>query len=133
MDKSAILKAFNTHFFEFLDDIILIYPENKDITDGKTTFELFKKANPTTLVKVWIQFINPKYQPTIDTGNIDFFLEKDYMEDLNHMSNAKDVMEIIDRLRIPMRQMSPESKQNSLKYLQNLCKLAAMYSALSSR
>jgi hypothetical protein len=133
MDKTSILKAFNTHFFEFLDDILSIYPENNDLKDAKTTFEFFKKANPTTIAKAWHQFVNPKYQATIDAGNIDYFLEKDYKEDLNHMANANEVMEIINRLRSPIQTMTPESKQNSLKYLQNLCKLANMYSVLATR
>ena len=127
MDKSSILKAFNQHFFEFLDDIIRIYPENKDITDGRTTFEFFKKANPTSIVKAWHQFVTLKYETTIENGNIDYFLEKDYKDDLNHMGNANEVMEIVDRLRVPMRSMTPESKASSLKYLQNLCKLSNMY------
>ena len=127
MDKSSILKAFNQHFFEFLDEIIRIYPENKDITDGRTTFELFRKANPTSIVKVWHQFVTLKYESTIQSGSIDYFLEKDYKDDLNHMRNAKEVMEIVDRLRVPMRSMTPESKDSSLKYLQNLCKLSNMY------
>lgn len=131
MDKSSLLKAFNQHFFEFLEDIIRIYPENKDITDGRTTFEFFKKANPTSIIKAWHQFVTLKYDATIENGNIDYFLEKDYKDDLNHMGNANEVMEIVDRLRVPMRSMSTESKASSLKYLQNLCKLSKMYSAMS--
>jgi hypothetical protein len=129
MDKTSILKAFNTHFFEFLDDIISLYPQTKDLTDARTTFEFFKKANPTSIIKAWHQFVNPKYQATIDAGNIDYFLEKDYADDLNHMANANEVMEIVNRLRAPIRSMSAESKANALKYLQNLCKLTSMYAA----
>jgi hypothetical protein len=30
-DKSTVLRAFNKHFFEFLDDVSAVYPENMDI------------------------------------------------------------------------------------------------------
>ena len=36
MDKSTISKAFNKLFFEFLDDILLVFPESKEITHAKT-------------------------------------------------------------------------------------------------
>ena len=43
MDKSTVLKAFNNHFFEFIDDIIGIFPENNDIKTTKTFFEMTKR------------------------------------------------------------------------------------------
>ena len=47
VNKSKLLKVFNTHFFEFIDDIIRILPENVDIKSSRILFELTKKANPT--------------------------------------------------------------------------------------
>jgi hypothetical protein len=38
-DKSTILKTFNTHFFDFLDDIISIFPENTDIKTARKSFD----------------------------------------------------------------------------------------------
>ena len=45
--KTTILRAFNTHFFEFVDDLVGIFPEKQDIAVARSTFEWFKKANPT--------------------------------------------------------------------------------------
>ena len=54
-DKSTLSRAFNTHFIDFVDDIIRIYPDNQDILKLKTSFETIKKADPSLTVKAWYQ------------------------------------------------------------------------------
>jgi len=43
-DKTTLLRAFNSHFFEFVDDIVAIFPENKDLPNSKRSFEMIKHA-----------------------------------------------------------------------------------------
>jgi len=126
-DKSTILKTFNAHFFEFLDDIICIFPENNDIATARKSFETVKKANPTIIIKVWSKYVYAPYKGVIEQGNIDFFFEKDYNSDLGSISNGKEVMRIIDTLRDPLRSMDTVNKSHSAKYLINLSKLSSLY------
>jgi hypothetical protein len=42
-DKVTIQRAFNAHFFELMDDIISIYPNNVEITSAKDSFALIKQ------------------------------------------------------------------------------------------
>ena len=65
-DKSTVLKTFNTQFFAFLQDIITIFPENKDIASAKKSFEMIKMANPSLLIKVWLSYIYSPYAAEID-------------------------------------------------------------------
>lgn len=126
-DKSTILKTFNAHFFEFLDDIIRIFPENNDIATARKSFETVKKANPTIIIKVWNKYVYAPYKDIIEQGNIEFFFEKDYNSDLGSISNGKEVMRIIDTLRDPLRSMDTVNKSHSAKYLINLSKLSSLY------
>lgn len=126
-DKSTIIKTFNAHFFEFLDDIIRIFPENNDIATARKSFETVKKANPTIIIKVWSKHVYFPYKEVIDQGNIDFFFEKDYGSELGSISNGKEVMRIIDTLRKPLRSMDAVNKDHSAKYLINLSKLSSLY------
>jgi len=75
------------------------------------------------IVKIWNSFIVSKYNNEIESGDISFFLNKDYSQDL---SNAKHIMDAIDRLREPIKQMSSEEQAKTMKYIQNLTKLAKM-------
>lgn len=126
-DKTTFLRAFNTHFFEFMDDIIKIFPENVDIAASKTFFEVTKKANPTIIVKIWFQFVSSPYGEVLANGDLEYFIDKDYSEDVANLPNSKDVLASIDGLRAPIKEMTPDNKAHSLKYLQNLNKLANAY------
>ena len=126
-DKSNVLKTFNAQFFAFLQDIITIFPENKDISTAKKSFEMVKMANPSLLIKIWFSHIYTVYQSEIDKGNIEFFFEKDYSKDLDKVPNNREVLRIIDTLREPIKAMGPENKEHTSKYLQVLSKLSKMY------
>ena len=127
-DKTTLMRGFNTHFFDFIEDIIRIFPEKKDISVSKTSFETIKMANPTALIKAWYMFIYSPYKSVIDAGDITFFFDKDYSEDLSHLQNSQKIMGIIDTLREPVKNMSDTNKEHSMKYIQNLSKLSMLYS-----
>ena len=126
-DKSTILKGFNKYLFEFLEDIIHIFPEKKEIQDAKQSLILLKHANPVLLIRCWHKYITSKYSDVINNGNIDFFFNKDYKEDVKNMSNRDKVIEVIDTLREPVSQLSDKSKEMAMKYIQNLSKLSSIY------
>jgi len=128
-DKSKILTAFNNHFFEFIDDVISIFPENTDIQSSKTMFTLTKKLNVTLLIKIWDKFIEQPYGEILQQGNIEYFINKDYTEDVNLLKNSQDVLKGIDGLRNPIKNMSEYNKAHSLEYLNNLCRLSKAYMA----
>jgi len=131
-DKSTVLKAFNNLFFEFIQDIITIFPENEDVKSAKTGFEFFKRANPTCIIKAWQYFVYQKYKDVIDKGDLTFFFEKDYNADLTYMANAGEIMKAIDKLREPVRNVGEENKEHTMKYIQNLCRLSDVYTQLAN-
>lgn len=118
---------FNTQFFEFMDDIVSIFPDNLEIISARNTFETFRRANPTSIIKVWYKYVYSKYYDLIEQGNIDHFLEKDYSDDLTNVKNPNKVLAVVDELRHPLRNMGDANKAHSVKYIQNLCKLSNMY------
>ena len=128
-DKTTVLRAFNTHLFEFLNDIISILPDNVGLVTTKNSFEMYKKANPTLLIKIWYSYVYLPYAKIIDEGNLDFFIEKDYTSELSGLANASNVSNAIDTLRGQIREMSDTNRTHSLEYIQNLCKLSNMYNS----
>lgn len=54
------------------------------------------------------------------------------MEDLDNVSNAVDIMKIIDKLREPISSMNVISKQHTMKYIQNLSELLKLYDELKN-
>ena len=121
---SNILTAFNNHFMEFLDDIQSVFPEDTDILTAKNALTAVRKANPKMIVKIWKIYIADKYRQKIMDGNISFFIDKDYSDDVSKTSNSDKIMESINRLREPIRAMSTENQTKTMKYIQNLTKLS---------
>ena len=81
------------------------------------------------IIKIWNVFIVGKYKSEIDSGNLDFFMNKDYSNDVANTGDPTKITESIDRLRAPIKLMSKENQEKTMKYIQNLTKLAAIYSA----
>lgn len=124
--NTNILTIFNDHFVEFLTDIHNVFPEDTDILAAKNSLIAIRKANPKLIVRIWLKYVADPYQDRILAGDVNFFIEKDYTNDLNRSGNADHIMECIDRLRNPVKQMSPDNQAKTMKYIQNLCKLANM-------
>jgi hypothetical protein len=129
-DKSTILKTFNSQFFDFLTDVITIFPENMDLINAKKSFETIKRLNVTAIIKVWYNYIFIPYQEVIESGNISFFLEKDYQKDLSILSNSSEILKIIDTLRDQLRTMGETNQMHSMKYIQLLTRLSDIYNKL---
>ncbi len=123
---SNILTAFNDHFSDFLNDIQSVFPNDADILAAKNSLVMIRKANPKMIVKIWKTFIADKYRSEIESNDITFFLSKDYSSDVSTAKNSDKIMESIDRLREPIKNMNPDNQAKVMKYIQNLTKLADM-------
>ena len=111
---------------EFVGDIYGAFPDNVDVLTAKNALLAIKKANPKLLVKIWTTYVVAPYKDRIDAGDIHFFIDKDYSTDLSRNANADKIMESINKLRDPVKQMSPENQAKTMKYIQNLTKLSLM-------
>lgn len=123
----SVLSAFNNHFIEFMEDIESIFPEDRDVRKAKTALEMMKKANPRMLIMIWKSNITSPYKTQIESGDIDFFISKDYSADFSGTDSEKKILEAIEKFRSPIRLMSEDNKKKSMKYIQNLTKLSEMY------
>ena len=122
------LTAFNDHFLEFVNDIINVFPDDPDILTAKNAFIFARKSNPKLIVKIWKKYIVEKYKKEIEEGNIDFFINKDYSDDISASKYSDQISDSIDRLRNPIKNMDPIDQSKSMKYIQNLTKLSEMCS-----
>lgn len=124
--SANLLTVFNDHFAEFVSDIQSVFPDDPDILTAKNSLLAIRKANPKLLVKIWTKYVYIPYKGQIDNGDINFFLTKDYAGDLTRSDNSEKIMEAIDRLRNPIKNMNPENQAKTMKYIQNLSKLSVM-------
>jgi hypothetical protein len=124
---SSIVSAFNKHLKDFLNDIMVVLPGNGDLISLKSMCETLIKAKPSIAIKLWKQYVSDKYSKEIENGDITYFLEKDYVNDVKNIENSDKYLEFIDKLRRPVKLLSGDSKIFSIKYIQNLTKMSQMY------
>ena len=123
---SQILSAFNDHFTEFVDDIKRVFPNDVDIATAANALAKLRKANPKIIIMAFKQFVSSPYKKEIESGEIEFFINKDYSQDVGGDS-ASLILSKIDLLRKPVSEMNESEQQKVIKYLQNLTKLADLY------
>lgn len=126
--KMQLLKTFNDQFMQFTDDMICVFPNDPDLRLAKNAFIFFRKTNPKVLIDVWNRYVVLKYKDIIEAGDVSFFLEKDYGDDVVNLSewSAKS-LEGINRLRAPLKDMNAEDQKKAMKYCQNLSSLSLHY------
>ena len=123
-NKTIIIKGFNIHFDEFIEDIQSIFPADDEVKIMKDLLFLFKKTNPKLVLEYWNMYISIPYKEPIENGDISFFINKDYSVDVT-MTDS--VSSFIERLRGYVKNMTEENQKKSMKYIQNLCNLTKLY------
>lgn len=129
MDKSRILKTFNDHFKELLDDILRVFPNDNDLIACRAALINMRKMNPKIIITAFTDTVVGPYREEIEKNDLTFFIEKDYNNDIifSQEKLGNQVLQKIDMIRNPVRKMGKQDKENVIKYLNNLSKLCDLY------
>jgi hypothetical protein len=121
----SLSKAFNNHMKEFIEDIVLVFPKDAELKTTQFFLESLIRTKPRAVLEIWKTKINDKYQKEIELGNYDFFINKNYSEDVE--DNSNDSMKSIEKMQMKISNMSEANKVKAMKYVQNLTKLCNLY------
>lgn len=128
MNKSEIIDTFNTHFIEFVMDVERVFPNDTDITSNRKLIKKFITIFPNKLIKMFNEHFVLLYGNEIEKEDLTFFLENDYRKIHGINPNEKNqILEKIEALRDPVKNMSDNDKKTVIKYLKNLKKLTDLY------
>ena len=124
MNKKFILETFNTHFKEFLEDILLLFPREVDLMTANTFLSSIVKVKRKLLLECWYFWVYTKYNNEIENDNYDFFLNKNYQNDVGR--NNK-ILNSIEKMRNKCKNINNENRSKILLYVKNLSKLSKIY------
>ena len=110
MDKKSILRAFNEHFTEFMQDIIRVFPDDNNLHACSIAINNMRKANPKLLLTTFSNEFSNKYREQINNNNIDFFINNDYSDSVKNAASGTLILEKINLLREPVRNMNEPDK-----------------------
>ena len=125
-NNSLVLSTFIKQIDEYLDDIAKSYSVDARFSRARLYLEGVKKTNPRLIISTWKTMVTDKYATEIESGDIEYFLNKDFTEEVPG-SYTPTVDSVIQEVRATVRRMSDENKAVSLKYIQNLCRLSNLY------
>tara|TARA_B100000674_G_C37939242_1_gene961791 strand:- start:1753 stop:2130 length:378 start_codon:yes stop_codon:yes gene_type:complete len=123
MDKKLLVKTFNNHLCEFIDDVISVFPREVDLLTSRTFIKGVIKVKPKVIIQYWYQHIYLNYKTEIDNGDFEFFLKKDYNNDVTD----NDVLSSIEKMRVKIAGLSNESREKAVTYAKNLSKISVLY------
>jgi hypothetical protein len=117
--KGVLMKAFFDQFLAFAKELTEMYPNDPDFSLFLTTLQMAKTANP----KMVIETLNANiagFEDKIMAKDESFFMN--YNFEKQYASEVEDV-NVFAKLRDYNKTMSPESKENVWKYVQNIMRL----------
>ena len=126
--QKSLKEVFCTQLLEFMDDILRVFPNNLDLKTGKTFIVGLTKVSKRKLIGIWKTSVVDVYEEAIMNGDQEYFINKDYSEDLGEGGTDK-MMSVVEDVRVLIRNTSEENKDKAIKYLQNLTKICKLYYA----
>ena len=127
MSESTYLNAFNSQIDEFIKDIRIVLADYYEVLLACTVIVGLKALSSTMIINVWYERVTLVYMDKINAKDYQFFLEKDYIEDLKDNSYAAQINTGINKIRNRLRELDEEDKAKVLKYVENLCHLSKLY------
>ena len=125
-NNTIFTDTFNNHIDEFIEDLLLLYPDDKDIKTGKRYLSTVSLVNKSFILKSW-HWHSSKFKNEIESGDITFFLERDYKDVMSDEYDKNYSYYIINRIKALVKKMDNENLKKAVKYIQNLTKLSCLY------
>ena len=131
MNKNQVVDTFNKHFIEFIIDIERVFPDDADIMSTRKTISKSLVLLPKVLIRMFNEHFVEFYGVQIDSGDLNFFIENDYRKTHGYKETDEAwIIDKIDVLRGPVKNMCDDDKSKVVQYLKNLKKLSDMYNTL---
>jgi hypothetical protein len=116
--KQVLTAAFFDQFTSFSSELCEMYPDDADFSMFATTLKLMKMTNPALVIK-YVRDNVLQFEDKIMKKDESFFLDYNFAE----YAEAVD-MNIFQKLRQYIANMSPSSKNSVWVYIQNIVRLA---------
>lgn len=114
------ITVFNQKFEEFIKDLILIYPDDKDFKLMKNSFNLLKLADDKKPFEMFCRF-GGGFEEPVKNRDEKFFLTNDYKDISAQESNL--TQELISKLKKYWSDLTEDNKDTIWRYLEVFFKL----------
>ena len=124
--KIVLLNALYDQFGAFVKELTEMYPDDVDFAGFAMTLKMIRSTNPSMLAKYIVEN-TVAFEDQIMTKNEDFFMNQSYDEYAESVN-----LSVFSKLKTYVANMTPDSKDNVWKYIQNIFRLAKVIHSQSS-
>ena len=129
--KQQIFRCFINTYFDFLDFILTnIGKDNKDFKNFYHKNKMLRKANIKIFIKKWYETISVPYGKEIMNGNIDYFVNKNYDDEITMAGNIGREFSIrtyIDHMKNMYQNIDEDMMNKIIAYMQQCTKMSVLY------
>ena len=122
MSQSQLLKLFFDQFQSFIEQLVIVFPNDTDFPVYLMNLKIAKVANPRMVVEAIETHCLP-FADTIKTRNADFFLKYEFAE----YEKDETIIPVIRKMKDMWAQISPANQRHVMDYVNNLLVLVTRY------
>lgn len=117
----SLLSAFNNIVINFIEDCIILFPNDKNFGIYKRGIEMVIKYNPRKINTIFKEYAEI-YRDKIKTKDETFFLENDYKEVEKY--NDEEIFNVIKKLKTYWKSIESNNKDKIWQYLDIMIELS---------
>jgi len=117
---ATTVSAFNDMMQQFLDELVLTFPEEKSFVKFQASFSLVRKTRPRMVLENYMKSIGPVASQLMAKDEVYF---KEHVDDIP-------ILKEMNLMKIWTDDLSPNTKEAIWKYLQTMYILATTISSL---
>ena len=119
----TLVKLFNNHIIEFIDDICGIVDNTDDLLNIKKKIKTLIRVSSAKPIKLWNENCS-KYDKEIEKKNYEYFLNKSYIKDIR---NNDFLLGLFEKYKTQFSNETVENKEKIMQYIYNLNKISKIY------
>ena len=129
-NNTRFYEIFNKKLQELLNDLIVVFPDDKDFKLFKNSVRLITLADVKKPLQMFKLSLTDEYKKNIEERNTDFFLNNDYSDVLNNdiikqSMNDDDVnKKLINKLKGYWKDLNDNNRDTIWSYFNILLKLS---------
>ena len=86
MERAQLLRAFNEHFSEFVEDVLRVFPNDRELETVARALRALRSMNPRLILVVFRDRFSSPYRSQIESGDMGFFVDKDWKDDVKGLA-----------------------------------------------
>ena len=132
MSIDQYASAFNKYLLNFMEEIIKLFPNDKDFKVARSSINMMNMVNEKTMINLFKSYIKKiannrqGFEEKIENGQFGELIETNYSQEVMNFAqeDQESVFEVIKKLKGYWKEIDDDTRNKISKYIQGLYKLS---------